>query len=100
MEHILILCTAEWLALPFLKLDGSLQAKIWGRQKQNSNESIKMRFQSQILKKIYHFKKVEYIKELNQNITCSFKQIAKMFTVFIKQRNPTFIIIMILLRRC
>ena len=43
------------------------------------------------LKKNYHLKK-EYIKELNQNITCSFKQIARMFTVYIKQRNPTFII--------
>ena len=57
MEHILILCTAVWLALPFLKLDGSLQAKIWGRQKQNSNESIKIRFQSQILKKFTILKK-------------------------------------------
>ena len=28
MEHILILCTAVWLTLQFLKLDGSLQAKI------------------------------------------------------------------------
>lgn len=57
MEHILILCTAVWLTLQFLKLDGSLQAKIWGRQKQNSNKSIKMRFQSQILKKITIYEK-------------------------------------------
>lgn len=28
MEHILILYTAVWLTLQFLKLDGSLQAKI------------------------------------------------------------------------
>lgn len=56
MEHILILCTVVWLTPRFLKLDGSLQAKIW--DKQNQNRSMKMRwFKTQILKKI--IKKIE-----------------------------------------
>ena len=52
------------------------------------------------LKKIYHFKKVEYIKELNQNITCSFKQIQRCLLCLSNKETLRLLFVMILLRKC